>query len=200
MQHLISRRALLHVAASAVGVAISRPAHPTITRTDVIVIGAGLAGLNAALTLEQAGLHVRVLEASRRIGGRLFTLFDVPGQPEAGGAQIGEAYLRTVATARRLGVALQASGRSPLFNDDGLVMHINDQRLSRSEWARSAHNPLPEALKSLPPDRALGRLVGAGPLRNIGAWRDAANAAFDVPAEQELQARGINAAALRRAK
>ncbi|MBM4225724.1 MAG: FAD-dependent oxidoreductase, partial [Gammaproteobacteria bacterium] len=40
---------------------------------DVIVIGAGLAGLNAALNLEAAGLSVIVLEAADYVGGRTRT-------------------------------------------------------------------------------------------------------------------------------
>ena len=39
----------------------------------VVVIGAGLAGLSAAITLEEAGKDVRVIEASNRPGGRLTT-------------------------------------------------------------------------------------------------------------------------------
>jgi phytoene dehydrogenase-like protein len=39
--------------------------------TDVLVIGAGLAGLNAAIHCENAGLHVTVVEASDRPGGRV---------------------------------------------------------------------------------------------------------------------------------
>ena len=39
----------------------------------VVVIGAGLAGLSAALTLQKAGREVRVVEASDRPGGRLTT-------------------------------------------------------------------------------------------------------------------------------
>ena len=39
----------------------------------VVVIGAGLAGLSAALTLQEAGKEVRVIEASDRPGGRLTT-------------------------------------------------------------------------------------------------------------------------------
>ncbi len=41
--------------------------------TDVAVIGAGVAGLTCAKSLEEAGLSVRVLERSRRIGGRAGT-------------------------------------------------------------------------------------------------------------------------------
>ncbi len=43
-----------------------------ITR-DVVVIGAGAAGLTAANTLRKAGLSVAVLEARDRVGGRLWT-------------------------------------------------------------------------------------------------------------------------------
>ena len=40
---------------------------------DVVVIGAGLAGLTAARTLTAAGLDVAVLEASDGVGGRVRT-------------------------------------------------------------------------------------------------------------------------------
>lgn len=40
---------------------------------DVVVVGAGLAGLNAARTLRKAGLNPVVLEASDGVGGRVRT-------------------------------------------------------------------------------------------------------------------------------
>ena len=40
------------------------------TEVDVLVLGAGFAGLTAARELSQRGLSVRVLEARDRIGGR----------------------------------------------------------------------------------------------------------------------------------
>jgi monoamine oxidase len=46
------------------------------TGPDLIVIGAGAAGLTAATALAHAGLSVTILEARDRIGGRIFTRRD----------------------------------------------------------------------------------------------------------------------------
>jgi monoamine oxidase len=52
---------------------------------DVIVVGAGVAGLAAATTLRAAGRRVAVLEAAPRIGGRAWTLA-LPGHAFDAGA------------------------------------------------------------------------------------------------------------------
>lgn len=46
----------------------------SLSGTEVIVLGAGLAGLSAARSLEQRGASVTVIEARDRVGGRVVTL------------------------------------------------------------------------------------------------------------------------------
>jgi monoamine oxidase len=58
---------------SASAIASSKSADAPPTETDVIVIGAGVAGLSAAHDLAAGGRKVVVLEARDRIGGRLWT-------------------------------------------------------------------------------------------------------------------------------
>lgn len=55
---------------------------------DVIIVGAGAAGLMAARELSQAGKTVVILEARRRIGGRMYSvLFNSLQQPVEAGAE-----------------------------------------------------------------------------------------------------------------
>ena len=54
---------------------------------DVIVIGAGVAGLTAARELAAQGLSVTVVEARDRTGGRVHTIRDFCGHPVEAGAE-----------------------------------------------------------------------------------------------------------------
>ena len=76
------------------------------TDFDVVVVGAGLAGLHAAATLENVGSRVLVLEAQRRVGGRIHSMRQHGGTAEAGGTYIGAGYERVIAAAQRHGVEL----------------------------------------------------------------------------------------------
>jgi monoamine oxidase len=78
---------------------------------EVIVAGAGLAGLAAAYELVGMGHRVTVLEARDRPGGRVLTLrdgFDDGLHVEAGAVFVPDHHHHTVGYARELGVPLMA--------------------------------------------------------------------------------------------
>ena len=72
---VIERRRFLQGAGAFAGAAlVSRPraARPQPTKhPKIVIIGAGIAGLNAALTLQAAGFASTIHESSARIGGRM---------------------------------------------------------------------------------------------------------------------------------
>ncbi|MGH2866875.1 MAG: flavin monoamine oxidase family protein, partial [Solirubrobacteraceae bacterium] len=76
-------------------------------RFDVIVVGAGLAGLNAARHLRRAGRSVLVLEARSEVGGRTRTRILEGNVADFGGEWIGWAHRRARALARELGLAVE---------------------------------------------------------------------------------------------
>jgi monoamine oxidase len=72
---------------------------------DVVVIGAGLAGLSAARRLVRAGRSVLVLEARDRVGGRILNHPIGAGEViEVGGQWVGPTQDHVLALARELGV------------------------------------------------------------------------------------------------
>ncbi|MCV7196170.1 flavin monoamine oxidase family protein [Mycobacterium angelicum] len=75
------------------------------TDVDFCVVGAGFAGLTAALRLKQAGRSVAVLEARDRVGGRTFTVTRDDGLwIDRGGAWIGPGQDRIYALMQEFGV------------------------------------------------------------------------------------------------
>jgi len=192
----VSRRYLLQGAAAWLGAAAFAPSLQAQGEGPVLVLGAGLAGLAAALRLQDAGRQVLVLEAAARLGGRIHTLDKLPGRPETGGTQISNGYVRTLALCQRLGLFLEPNARSPLFGDARMVLFVQGRRRSLEQWAAADDNPLPAAVKALPPDRALARLLAPNPLSSVGAWRDPAHSALDIPALGPLRERGVSEAAL----
>jgi monoamine oxidase len=85
----------------------SRPDPATTGR--VVVVGAGLSGLTAALALRARGWEVVVLEARNRVGGRVHTLyrpFTDGLHVEAGGESIDNNHVQIQALARHYRLAL----------------------------------------------------------------------------------------------
>ncbi|MBL8224668.1 MAG: FAD-dependent oxidoreductase [Chromatiales bacterium] len=164
---------------------------------DAIVIGAGLAGLNAALLLQDEGLRVLVLEADTRVGGRVRTLDDLPGRPEAGGTEIGSGYARVRDMATRL-------GNLPLRRwietvELPFALHVDGELLGTQSWAGSTLNRLAGREREAPGPFALGGLYAppASLLPDLDTWLSDAAAPLDVPYGEYLRALGASDEAIR---
>jgi monoamine oxidase len=87
----------------------------TPTDTDVLIIGAGLAGLGAATALREHGLAAIVLEATNRIGGRAWTVY--PKQLGGAWFDMGAVWLHAAEHNPLVPIA-QAAGDTLLRSDE----------------------------------------------------------------------------------
>ena len=133
----VSRRAFLRrsatVGAGALGASVlgwpgARPARAA--DGNVVIIGAGLAGLTCAYRLAQRGVASTLYEARPRLGGRCWTLrvFDHHQTAEHGGQYIDTRHHQIRSLAKELGLRLvdtedqsfPAGDRSPIWIDGAL--------------------------------------------------------------------------------
>lgn len=192
----LSRRDFLvrsAVAASLVALP-RRPGWAATSSTDVIVVGAGLAGLNAALTLEDAGLAVLVLEGRDRVGGKILTFDRVPGLPEAGGQSIGSGYGRIIDAARRSNLELDDQLPQALRHPDTALI-LEGRPIAKAAWRDSPRNPFPAALRDLMPWQYTPMAMARGnPLASVEDWFSPKHAAADVSMHEFLRAQGASEA------
>lgn len=130
---------------------------------DVVVVGAGLAGLTAATDLAAAGRDVIVVEARDRVGGRVETHSHGGMTMDLGGTWIGPTQDRMAALVRRLGVEtfptydegqhlLELGGRIRAFS--GRIPPVNPLSLADIGRAQSALDRMARSVPLAEPWRA----------------------------------------------
>lgn len=127
----VSRRSLLRNAAVIAGAGLSAGAgralaQATTPRQQVLVLGAGMAGLTAALALLREGHDVTILEYQDRVGGRLYSLPLKDGQfTEAGGGHFRSNMPYVLSYIRRFSLPIMSM-------NDGLPRYVFNGRSGTS--------------------------------------------------------------------
>ncbi len=169
------------------------PASSDLSGTAVVV-GAGLSGLAAAMLLEERGIKVTVLEGRDRIGGRVFTVDDVPGTPEGGGPVIIKSYRRLIKLAEAVGAPM---GPGPGF-EPTMLLSVNGANVPADQWDASSANKLAVPEKPMLPPFLLGYYAGKDlPLADGDDWISPEFASLDIPLDQYLRRQGTSEEALR---
>ena len=107
-------------AAMATSAALPEAAFAAPSKARIAIVGAGIAGLNAALTLQDAGIASTVYEASNRIGGRMFSATSIWADNQVSewcGELIDSDHETIIGLARRFGLPLEDFAGNPSLRD-----------------------------------------------------------------------------------
>ena len=188
------RQAILGSIAAATAPAFAATRKSQGRKHDVIIVGAGFAGLNAARILVENGLDVVVLEADGRAGGRSHTAYDLDSRIELGAAQIGRSYARVLDTANKLKVKL---GPGAHVNAPYAFV-IGDTLVAAKDWANASVNPLQGAERAIPPHTLQGFYVEQrNPFQTFDDIFAPSAANYDLHLGEWLQRNGASAPAMR---
>ncbi len=159
---------------------------------DVIVLGAGLSGLVAALNLKRAGASVLVLEARQRVGGRVFTYNHLADRPEVGAVEIGDSYTHLRTWAEEFGLEIE-----PSHFPRGLTLHVNDVTMDIGDWPHSEANHLSDHERQVPPNRLESFYLSQEmPLAKADIWDAPESKSLDVSITEALRARSASDVAI----
>jgi len=187
------RRTIGTVAAGLATAALPRAAFAA-ERASVVVVGGGLAGLNAALTLLDAGVDVTLLEANDRIGGRVFTADAVEMRPEYGASQVGRSYARVIDLCGRFKLRLVPENRDVL----PMSSFIDGQWVRSDQWESAPVNRLVGDERRLQPARLGSMLMDRyNRMQRLEDWLDPQFRDLDVSFRELLTRHGHSAEALR---
>jgi len=133
---------------------------------EVIVVGAGLAGLTAARELARAGREVVVLEARDRVGGRVLNHgLDDGLVVDVGGQFVGPTQRHILGLAAELGVATE-----PIFTGGLTVLELGGRRIGYRAIPRISPVDLADAGRALfALDRMARRVPAQAPWQAAGA-------------------------------
>ncbi|MEP2736568.1 MAG: FAD-dependent oxidoreductase [Erythrobacter sp.] len=194
---MLTRRRFVYQSAASLAIASSGPGFARSPlaeeKADVIVIGAGLSGLNSAMILRDAGYKVLVLEANNRVGGRAYTADDVEGRPEYGANQIGPQYARLRGMAKKLGIKLkQGANLNAPF-----AFSLNGELISKESWPDSKFNRTKGDERALLPSQLMGHyLLKNDPFKASGDWLKSSASAYDISLGTWFKSLGASPAAL----
>ena len=85
---------------------------------DVLILGAGLTGLTLAYYLRNSNVHVKIVEARNRIGGRIHTVYDGNDEPmEMGATWLGAKHTNLIGLLSELNIETfeQKIGSSAIY-------------------------------------------------------------------------------------
>lgn len=154
--------------------AFIRPPLKSVANVDVVVIGAGLSGLQAAYDVQKAGYSCVVMEARDRVGGKTWT---VPINGGKGGMDVGAAWINSVNQSRMWALAQR-------FGLETVEQNVKGDAMSQ-EAGRFPFGALPNvrtASSPIPPEKRINDINSSqNRTRTTLPWSETSLRSFAIP-------------------
>ncbi|NBC35962.1 NAD(P)-binding protein [Novosphingobium sp. FSY-8] len=197
---MLNRRNFLGTGALGAASLMASPSLAGVTKAekaDVVIVGAGLSGMNAAMLLQDLGMKVIVLDANDKVGGRVRTVDTPDGPLDVGASQVGRGYARVIDACQKLGLKLIPEDRDLLT----FGVHMYDQWIDPKTWAANPLNLTVGEERNIPPHLMGSSIVHKyNPLKELDEWLDPKYASMDISLRQLMQQKGHSEAAIKLAE